>query len=79
MYSLKVLKDLQLPDGRLFVHGHDAKSLDLFEVAELVHNFPDYFESLDEITADTIKDGEKMKKYAEAKVGISGELKKVKK
>lgn len=81
MYSLKVLKDLQHPDGRNFAIGHDCHALTIFEVAELVAEFPDCFEASDEQTADIVNDKEKVKHYADAvkvqkaEKGLSGDLK----
>ena len=66
MYSLKVLKDLQHPDGRNFAVGHDCKSLDAFEVSELIADYPEYFEPADEATVEFIGDAEKVKHLAEA-------------
>ena len=84
MYSLKVLKNLSHPDGREFAVGHNANSLSVFEVAELVIDYPDYFEAADEITADTIKNTDNMKHYADAAKKLhaeksQGTLSKVKK
>lgn len=73
---LKVLKHLDHPDGRIFEPGHDCDALDIFEVAELIENYPDYFEAGDEITADVVKDKEKIKHYADAKsLTVKGNLK----
>lgn len=76
MYSLKVLKYLEHPDGRIFEPGHNCKALDIFEVAELVDSYPDVFDALDEITADVVKDKEKIKHYANSKsMTVKGNLK----
>jgi hypothetical protein len=67
MYSLKVLKHLDHPDGRIFEPGHNCRSLSVFEVAELLDEYPDYFEAGDEATVELAKDKENVKHYAEAK------------
>lgn len=77
MFSLKVLKDLQHPDGRIFSVGHDCRSLTLFELAELVNDFPGCFEGADEITTEAIADKPKMEHYAAAvkeQNGLRGNL-----
>ena len=84
MYSLKVLKSLQHPDGRIFEPGHDCHSLDLFELAELMANYPDHFAPSDDVTAEAAADSEKMAHYAEASgwksaAGLSGSVKASKK
>lgn len=66
MYTLKVLKDFSHPDGRNFAVGHDCNALIIFEVAELVTEYPDHFKGGDELTTSLIADAEKMKHYAEA-------------
>ncbi len=50
IYSLRAKKQLDHPDGRIFLPGHDANQLNKAEVLELISNFPDHFEAADEIT-----------------------------
>lgn len=66
MYSLKVLQPLDHPDGRHFVPGHDCHALSVFEVAELIVDYPEHFEAADALTADLIQDAEKMQHYHDA-------------
>lgn len=81
MYSLKVLKSLQHPDGRYFEPGHDCHALDAFEVSELIVDYPEYFEGADEITLDFMKDTAKLQHLAsavkrkQAESGVVGSLK----
>lgn len=65
MFSLIVKKELQHPDGRIFTPGHDCHALTIFEVAELVTDYPEHFEAADELTA-SITVAENMQHYAEA-------------
>lgn len=66
MYSLKVTKHLDHPDGRIFEPGHDCHALDAFEVAELVNDYPGYFEAADEPTGDLVKNEARIKQLADA-------------
>lgn len=66
MYSLKVLKTLDHPDGRHFMPGHDCHALNVFEVAELVIGYPEYFAPADDLTADLVQDTAKMQHYYNA-------------
>ena len=78
MYSLKVLKELYHPDGRIFMPGHDCNALDAFEVAELVVNYPGHFEAGDLLSAALVADTGKMERFAaavEQKRKEQGELK----
>jgi len=52
MYSLRVIKPISLPDGRLYMEGHNCNSLSAFEVAELVYNYPMHFRPNDDMTAE---------------------------
>ena len=66
MYSLKVLKHLDHPDGRNFEPGHDCHALSPFEVAELVTDYPDYFKAADTVTEDFLANTENVAHLAEA-------------
>jgi hypothetical protein len=87
MYTLKVLEKLELPDGRLFLPDHDAKSLNAFEVSELVTEYPGVFEPADDVTRDFLANGENVAHLANAvkqqrvsgNVAASGNVAKVKK
>lgn len=83
-FSLKVLKDLEHPDGRIFSVGHDCNSLDLFEASELLFEYPDNFEGANEVTVELKSDPGKIAHYAAAASrkkadGLQGSLKAVKK
>lgn len=68
MYSLKVVIGFTHPDGRLFQPGHDCHSLNAFEVAELLVDYPENFEPADELTKDFAESGpENLKHLADAK------------
>ena len=81
MYVLNVLKSFTHPDGRIFALGHDCKALDPFEVSELMADYPDHFKAGDEVTAEFLKDGAKVKHLADAvkrkraESGLSGNVK----
>lgn len=81
MYSLKVLKSFAHADGRLFEVGHDCLSLDAFEVAELITDYPDSFEAVDEITKDFIANSDNLQRLSDAvkrkqaEQGFTGNLK----
>lgn len=66
MYALKVLKGFTTEDGRLFMEGHDVKSLSAFEVSELMTDYPDNFEPADNETVDFLKNTENVKHLADA-------------
>jgi hypothetical protein len=66
MYTLKVKKGFTHSDGRIFLEEHDCQSLTMFEVAELVTDYPDNFEAADALTAETIQNLDNMKHYADA-------------
>ena len=68
MYSLKVKEGFTHPDGRIFDPGHDCHALNAFEVAELLTDFPEYFEPADELTKDFAeRDPENLARLADAK------------
>jgi hypothetical protein len=67
MYSLKVIKHLEHPDGRLFEPGHDCHALSAFEVAELVVDYPGYFEAADDVTQAFMENKENVGRLAEAR------------
>jgi len=69
MYTLKVKVSFAHPDGRIFEVGHDCKSLNVFEAAELAYNYPQNFEAGDEMTADLLGDEAKLKHYAGVQKG----------
>lgn len=81
MYTLKVLKGFDHPDGRNFSMGHDCHALDAFEVSELMADYSDCFAPADEVTAEFIKDKDKVKhlsdavKRKRAEQGLAGNLK----
>jgi hypothetical protein len=82
MYKLKVIKHLDHPDGRIFEPGHDCDALDAFEVAELVNDYPDYFEAGDDLTGAFLENKDNIAHLAGAVVRKRkemGELKAVKK
>lgn len=56
MFTLRVKKDLNHPDGRIFLTGHDAQSLTKPEAVDLVTNYPDHFEAGDDVTASMLGD-----------------------
>lgn len=43
LYHLIVLQDLQHPDGRVFMVGHDAQQLSRHEAAQLLSEYPEHF------------------------------------
>lgn len=49
-FKLRVLKHLELADGRIFLPGHDANQLSRPEVEDLVTNNPGCFEAGNELT-----------------------------
>lgn len=66
LYNLKVLKEVTLPDGRLFLPGHDVNSLDAFEVSDLVTDNPDVFEAADDVTKGFLENVENVAHLAAA-------------
>jgi len=66
MYSLIVKNPLSHPDGRIFIPGHDLSGLSIFEVAELLVDYPDHFLAKDEFTRDLMNDVDKLAHYAAA-------------
>lgn len=50
MYSLKVVKGLRTPDGRIFIEGDVSTGLTALEAKELMDNYPGRFEPNDEAT-----------------------------
>lgn len=81
MYSLNVLMGFVHPDGRIFDPDHPCKSLDAFEVAELVTDYPEHFDGADEITKDFIANSDNIQHLADAvkrkqaEQGLTGSVK----
>lgn len=66
MFALKVLQGFTHPDGRIFVEGHDCNSLSIFEASELLADYPDNFEGLNDVTVELSQNKETVDHYAEA-------------
>lgn len=67
MYTLEVTQSFTHPDGRVFVEGHPCQALNVFEVAELLMDYPDSFKPGDELTKDLAEgDPERLQHYADA-------------
>lgn len=54
MFTLRVKKDLNHPDGRIFLAGHEASALTKTETLDLVNAYPEHFEAGDELTANML-------------------------
>ena len=67
MYTLEVVESFTHPDGREFVAGHPCQALNVFEVAELLVEFPNNFKPGDDLTKDLAEgDSEQLRHYADA-------------
>ena len=72
MYSLQVTQELSLPDGRVFLPGHDCQQLTIFEVSELLFDHPECFEPGDPLTKELAAHPEVVQHYADAKKAQAG-------